>query len=82
MAPTTEEASKAVETVQDPQSNETAEKAMVEQSLKAGVPAFQFDPDASPKEKAEAVKSVGHDPCARISREISLRQFLTSPSHP
>lgn len=45
----------------DPQSNiqpELAEKKLIDESRKAGAPAFQFDPDASPQEKAEAAKSV------------------------
>ncbi|CRG83503.1 Tricalbin-1 [Talaromyces islandicus] len=44
----------------DPQSNiqpELAEKKLVDESRKAGAPAFQFNPDASPEEKAEAAKS-------------------------
>ncbi|KAL1964578.1 hypothetical protein VTN77DRAFT_6875 [Rasamsonia byssochlamydoides] len=64
MASTTEEAQGAIETPQaaapDPQPNiqaETTEKELVEESRKAGAPAFQFDPDASPEEKAAAAKS-------------------------
>ena len=46
---------------QDPSNKVTAEDAeavMTEQSKKAGIPAFQFDPDASPEEKAAQAKSV------------------------
>lgn len=55
----------AVETAeraaQDPQSNvrpENVEKVLIEESRKAGAPAFQFDPDAPPEEKAALAKSV------------------------
>ncbi|KAJ9289367.1 hypothetical protein DTO021C3_3193 [Paecilomyces variotii] len=54
----------AVETAeraaQDPQSNvrpENVEKVLIEESRKAGAPAFQFDPDAPPEEKAALAKS-------------------------
>ncbi len=46
---------------QDPNSKVTAEDAegvMTEESKKAGVPAFQFDPNASPEEKAAQARSV------------------------
>ncbi|KAK2814670.1 hypothetical protein FQN49_008114, partial [Arthroderma sp. PD_2] len=35
---------------------ESVEKRVVEESEKAGIPAFQFDPDASPEKKAEQAK--------------------------
>ncbi|KAF3891487.1 Tricalbin [Trichophyton interdigitale] len=35
---------------------ETIEQKLVDESKKAGVPAFQFDPDASPEKKAEQAK--------------------------
>ena len=41
----------------DPNSNVTssdAQKVMGDESKKAGIPAYSFDPDASPKEKAAA----------------------------
>ncbi|KAG6044270.1 hypothetical protein E4U17_000623 [Claviceps sp. LM77 group G4] len=44
----------AIEAAQNPESSVTAEDAqqqMVEQSKNAGIPAFKFDPDASPEEK-------------------------------
>lgn len=37
---------------------EDAEGVMTEESKKAGVPAFQFDPNASPEEKAAQARSV------------------------
>ncbi|PYH90388.1 tricalbin [Aspergillus ellipticus CBS 707.79] len=45
---------------QGPQSNlhpEAVEKTLIEETRKAGVPAYQFDPDASPEEKAAAARS-------------------------
>ncbi|OOF90013.1 hypothetical protein ASPCADRAFT_212308 [Aspergillus carbonarius ITEM 5010] len=50
----------AQQAAQDPQSNlhpEAVEKTLVEETRKAGVPAYQFDPNASPEEKAAAAKS-------------------------
>ena len=56
----------AIETAQnaaqDPQSDvrpEDAEKVLLDETKKAGMPAYQFDPDASPEEKAAAAQSVG-----------------------
>ena len=51
----------AVEMAQDPNSSVTsddAQKKMVEESKKAGVPAFTFDPNASPEEKAAQARAV------------------------
>lgn len=42
----------------DPTSPEDAEKAITEESKKAGVAAFQFDPDATPEEKAAQARAV------------------------
>ena len=39
-------------------SPEDAEGVMMEESKKAGIPAFEFDPDASPEEKAAQARSV------------------------
>lgn len=50
-----------VEASRDPNTNvtsEDAQKKMVEESKKAGVAAFTFDPDASPEEKAAQAKAV------------------------
>ncbi len=46
-----------MEAARDPNSNVTsddAQKVMVDESKKAGVPAYRFDPNASPEEKAAA----------------------------
>jgi hypothetical protein len=51
----------AVEAAQDPNSNTTAEDAervLIDESKKAGATALQFDPDATPEEKAAQAKSV------------------------
>lgn len=45
----------------DPNSTTTAhdaEQVMAEESKKAGIAAFQFDPDASPEDKAAQARSV------------------------
>ncbi|KAL4991822.1 hypothetical protein BDW68DRAFT_127780 [Aspergillus falconensis] len=54
----------AIETAQaayqDPQSHiqpETVEKKLVDETRKAGLPAYQFDPDASPEEKAAVAEA-------------------------
>lgn len=50
-----------VESAQDsnsPISAKNVEKKIVEDSLRAGVAAFSFDPDASPEEKAAQAKAV------------------------
>ena len=46
---------------QDPDNKVTAEDAegvMTDESKKAGIPAFRFDPDATPEEKAAQARSV------------------------
>ncbi|KAJ5806811.1 Tricalbin [Penicillium riverlandense] len=50
----------AQELQQDPQSKvnpDTVEEKLVDETRKAGVPAYQFDPNASPEDKAEAAGS-------------------------
>lgn len=37
---------------------EQVEEALVKESVKAGVPAFQFDPASPPQEKARAAREV------------------------
>lgn len=37
---------------------ELIEKKLVDESKRAGVPAYQFDPDASPEKKAEQARMV------------------------
>ena len=51
----------AAEAARDPNSKVTAEDAeqlMTDESKKAGVAAFQFDPNASPEAKAAEARSV------------------------
>lgn len=51
----------ATELAQDPQSQvnpEKVEETLVDETREAGVPAYQFDPDASPEDKAAAAESV------------------------
>ncbi|KAF2723558.1 tricalbin [Polychaeton citri CBS 116435] len=51
-----------LEAAQDPNSNitaEDAEKAVVNESKKAGAAAFEFDPNASPEEKAAQARAMG-----------------------
>lgn len=51
----------AVQAAQDPNSKITAhdaERVMADESKKAGIAAFQFDPDASPEDKAAQARSV------------------------
>ena len=58
-----------VEAAQDPNTSVTAadaEKKIIDESEKAGVAAFEFNPDASPEEKAAQVRAVSS----------SLRQLM------
>lgn len=51
----------AVEAAADPNSRvsaQDAERTMVEESMKAGAAAYQFDPNASPEEKAAQARAV------------------------
>lgn len=51
----------AVEAAQNPESNvksQDAQHVMAAESKKAGVAAFEFDPDASPEAKAAQARSV------------------------
>lgn len=51
----------AVEAARDPNSDVTAEDAervMMDESKKAGAPTLQFDPNASPEEKAAQAAAV------------------------
>lgn len=51
----------AVEAAQDPESTisaDDAQKKILEESKKAGVTAFTFDPDASPEEKRRQAREV------------------------
>jgi hypothetical protein len=53
-----QEALEAARDPEAPMSAEAAEKAVVEEAKKAGVAAYQFDPDASRSQKDAQVKSV------------------------
>lgn len=58
----------AQELHQDPQSQvnpDKVEQVLVEESHQAGASAYQFDPNASPEQKAEAAKGVGF-PCVTL----------------
>ena len=60
----------AVEAAQDPNSPVTAEDAqrvLLDESKKAGAAALQFDPNASPEEKAAQAKAVRSDSGARLT---------------
>ena len=51
----------AVQAAQDPDSgvnSQDAQQVMANEAKKAGVAAFQFDPDATPEEKAAQARSV------------------------
>lgn len=51
----------AAEAARDPESKvsaQDAERTMVNETMKAGGAAYQFDPNASPEEKAEQAQSV------------------------
>jgi len=53
-----------IEAAQDPNSkvsSEDVEKKMLEESRKAGVPAFHFDPNASTEEKKAMLKDVSFE---------------------
>lgn len=52
----------AEEAPDDPRAAEAAEKVLVEETQKAGMPAYQFDPDASPEEKAAIAEAVSTVP--------------------
>ena len=70
----------AVEMANDPNStvsSDDAQRKMVEESQKAGVPAFTFNPDASPEEKAAQAKAVSC-PIAAAPRLIALTDILAA----
>jgi hypothetical protein len=61
----------AAEAARDPNSGisaKDAEQAIVEESMRAGVVAYQFDPNASPEEKAAQARSVGR--CFGVSEKL------------
>lgn len=62
-------------------SAETIERNMVEESKKAGIPAFQFDPDAPTSKKLEQVESVSY--CSYLSfRELYSFRFRGAQTIP
>lgn len=68
----------AEEAARDPNSNVTSEDAeqfMVEQTKKAGVPAYQFDPYASPEEKAAQARSVS-EPSVYVPELALLKTII------
>lgn len=63
----------AVEAAQDENSQVTAqdaEKVMIEESKKGGAAAFQFDPNASPQEKAAQAGAVSISPRPKLPLSI------------
>lgn len=63
----------ATEAARDPNSTvsaEDAEQVMTDESKKAGVAAYRFDPDASPKDKAAQVRSVRYRLYISVSESI------------
>ncbi len=69
---------------QDPNSSVTsddAQKKMVEESKKAGVPAFIFNPNASPEEKAAQARAVSYKLCAEMLWLIDFSQNVPDGFH-
>jgi hypothetical protein len=72
----------AVEAAQDENSRvtaEDAEKVLIDESKKGGAAAFQFDPDASPAEKAAQAGAVSILMCPSLPAS-SLTCYLTADS--
>lgn len=62
----------ATDLAQDPNSKvnpETVEEALVKETRESGAPAYQFDPNASPEDKAAAAQAV----CTRREKAIPGR---------
>lgn len=72
----------ASQLAQDPQSHvnpETVEEKLVAETREAGMPAYQFDPDASPEDKAAAAEAVRPSPMPReCGRQLLIAYWLTS----
>ena len=67
----------AIEAAQDPNSSVTAqdaERVLVDESKKAGAAALQFDPDATPEEKAAQANAV-----SATQPAIEILSMLTLP---
>ncbi|KAE9578818.1 hypotheticall protein [Colletotrichum fructicola] len=75
-----------VEAAQDPESNvsaDDAQKKIVEESKKAGITAFTFDPDASPEEKrAQAAAAVPPGFHSQRTKGISVVTDVADSSAP
>jgi hypothetical protein len=70
----------AVEAAQDEKSQVTAqdaEKVLVDESKKGGAAAFQFDPDASPEQKAAQAGAVSINTITYSFRSTTDRQFYS-----
>ena len=68
----------ALEAAQDPNSSVTAEAAgdtILREAKAAGSAAFQFDPNASPEEKAAQLRSV-NNPALTLSETVELINIL------
>lgn len=61
---------------------EAIEQKLVDESKKAGVPAFQFDPDASPEKKAEQAKMVRRLPFPPPSLPASVQTYIHAAAAP
>lgn len=57
--------------VQGQEPPETVEQDLVDKTTESGAAAYQFNPDASPEEKAAAAESVCSLPCDWLARLIS-----------
>lgn len=74
----------AVAAAQDPDSTVTADDAqrqMVAESRNAGIPAFTFDPDATPEQKraqARAVCSALRLPAYPVASPLAFANYLCS----
>ena len=78
----------AIETAQnatsDPESNvrpEDVEKVILDETKKAGMPAYQFNPDASLEEKAAMTQAVGApwDGCCWVLGEANSCRVARTP---
>lgn len=68
-----------MEAANDPNSSVTSADAqahMVQESKKAGVPAFSFNPDASPEEKKAQVRAVRVYTCANYLSTLLSRPLI------
>ena len=75
----------AVKAAQDPKSDmaaEDAEKIITEESKKAGLAAFQFDPDATPEEKAAQARAVSSKTHSQfVDKNADLEQRVPEGLH-